>query len=123
MRILYFLAHPNGIGGAMKVLLTQAYIMKQKGHQVKVYIQDNEEGEHIKEYSNLFRKMNLEEVSLYYPIATCIEEINILDSIECISAFERIIDEFFPDIIHSVQLNITAELVARKRHIPHLMNI
>lgn len=123
MRILYFLAHPHSIGGAMKVLLTQAYIMKHRLNDVRVIIQNDENNYHIPEYDFLCKNMELEYSAISYPIATCIEEVDI---IKCLDVYDEIVREirlFNPDLIHSVQLNTSVELAARKLNIPHLMNI
>ncbi len=123
MKVLYFLAHPESMGGAITVLMKQASIMQQHGYQVLVVIQNNEENNHIPEYEYMCKLYQLESVSAQYPIATCMEN---LDICECVNAYENvksIVKDFMPDFIHSIQLNITVEYVAREMKIPHLMNI
>lgn len=123
LKILYFLAHPYHIGGAAKVLLKQAEIIKKLGHTVKVVIQNDDNNSHSAVFDELCIKKNLKYTSCIYPIATCIEEIDLLGAIDCYSNVKNIIDEYRPDIMHSVQLNISVEMVARYENIPHLMNI
>lgn len=123
MRILYFLAHPQGVGGASNVLIKQAHLMKKTGHVVKIIIQDDKNGNHNKSFDVLCEKLNLEYDSYAYSIAVCIEEIDILKSLGDIENIYTIIDEFNPDLIHTVQLNTTVELVTRNINIPHLMSI
>lgn len=123
MRILYFLAHPNSIGGAMKVLMTQAYIMQTHGNCVRVVIQNNDEGKHIPEYEKLCNMYGLDYVTAQYPIATCIENIDILKSLDHYGEVKELIENFLPDIVHSVQLNTIVEYVTRELGIPHLMNV
>jgi glycosyltransferase involved in cell wall biosynthesis len=123
MKILYFLAHPNSIGGAMKVLMKQASIMQQNGYEVLIVIQNNSQNFHIPEYDYLCDINHLKHVSAQYPIATCIENIDICGSMEAYESIKNIVKEFQPDLIHSMQLNITVEYIARELGIPHLMNI
>lgn len=123
MKILYFLAHPESVGGAMKVMLTQAYIMQQNGNQVQVIIQNNDENKHIPEYEELCKQYNLKNTSTQYPIATCIENIDILECVSQYKTIKKIVQDFEPDILHSLQLNTTVEYVARELDIPHVMNI
>lgn len=123
MKILYFLAHPNAIGGAMTVLMTQAYIMQRRGHKVRVVIQNNSEDSHIPEYDELCKQYQLEYRTSQYPIATCIESIDIVGCMEVYENIRKIVMDYAPDLIHSIQLNTTLELVARELSIPHLMNI
>lgn len=122
MKILYFLAHPNNIGGAMKVLLTQANIMQMNGHNVMVVIQDDENGHHIEAYEQLCEQYNLVHISMIYSVATCFEEIDIQKSFDCVSEMIETINKYKPDIVHSVQLNVSVEMAARACEVPHLMN-
>lgn len=123
MKILYFLAHPNNIGGAAKVLLKQAVIMKNLGHTVKVVIQDDKFGNHTSIYDDLCNESELDYTSLRYPISTNIEGIDILGCLDSYGDVFHVVNAFKPDILHSVQLNIAVELVARESYIPHVMNI
>lgn len=123
MRILYFLAHPDSIGGAMKVLLTQAYIMQKHGNEVKVVIQNDDDGKHIPEYNKLCELYELSFTEEKFAIATCIEEIDLIKSMSHYKDVKKIIMNYRPEIIHSVQLNMVVEYVARELDIPHIMNI
>lgn len=123
MKILYFLAHPKSIGGAMKVLLTQAHIMQMHDNQVKVVIQNDDSDTHIPEYEELCEKYGLEYDAAKYPIATCMENIDILACMNSYKVVKNIVDAYKPDLIHSVQINTIVEYVARELDIPHLMNI
>ena len=114
MKVLYFLAHPESMGGAITVLMKQASIMQKHGYQVLVVIQNDKENNHIPEYEYMCELYCLESISAQYPIATCIEQ---LDICGCMNAYENvnsIVKDFMPDLIHSIQLNITVEYVARK---------
>lgn len=123
MNIIYFLDFPFFLGGASKVLMTQAFIMKQRGCSVKIVIPNDEEGQHLAEYDEICRSYELETTEACYHISTCMEEIDIVESIRECDAIADIIESFRPDIIHSTQLNLAVELAARKLKIPHLMNI
>lgn len=123
MKLLYFLAHPDLIGGANKVMLTQAYIMRMHGNQVRVVIQDDDENKHIPEYEKICSIYELEYVSAQFPIATCIENIDILGTVNKYENIRNIVLDYSPDLIHSMQLNAAAEYVAREFKLPHIMNI
>ena len=122
-RILYFVDFPCNFGGANKVLLTQAYIMQQRGCQVLVVIPNNMDGDHASEYDQLCEEYDLNVTTARYPIATCMEEIDIIEAMAASGVVGCIIKNFEPDLIHSAQLNIAVELAAREMGIPHLMNI
>lgn len=122
-KIVYFLDFPSTIGGSNKVLLTQAYIMKQKGYQVKIIIPNDEEGVHTEEYDRICEAYQLEMRTAYYTMAVCMEEINIMASLDEYKEIMTLLEEDKPDLIHSTQLNIAVELAARELKIPHLMNI
>lgn len=122
-RIMYFMDFPTNIGGANKVLMTQANIMQQKGYQTLVVIPNDENGHHILEFDEICKEYNLKTKTGQYTVATCIEEIDIKDAIVNHDVIKKMIREFAPDLIHSTQLNFTVEFVARELGIPHLMNI
>lgn len=123
MQILYFLDLPFNIGGSNKVLMTQAFIMKQKGFQVKVVIPNDEKGQYDTEYDVLCEAYGLDTTTERYQISTCIEAIDILTVFQDYEGVLQLIRSYKPDLIHSTQLNIAVELAARKLRIPHLMNI
>lgn len=123
MKILYFLAHPQGIGGAAKQMITHAYIMRNYGHDIRLIIQSDDNGKFSQMYDELLIMYGLEYMACKYTIATCMEEIDIIQSIDDQSKIERVIKEFAPKIIHSLQINVSVELVASRLNIPHLMSI
>lgn len=122
-KIIYFVDFPHGYGGASKVLLTQAYIMQRMGYQVRAVIPNDLNGDHAREFDLLCKDYNLDTVTARYPIATCMEEIDMMEALACCGVIKHIIKDFAPDMIHSSQLNIAVELAARELKIPHLMNI
>lgn len=122
-KILYFLDFPFIVGGSNIVLLTQAYIMKQRGYQVKVVIPNDARGIHATEYDRICDEYGLERLTAYYAVAICMEEIDIAAALEDYKTIIKILEDDKPDLIHSVQLNTTVELAARELKIPHLMNL
>lgn len=123
MKLLYFLAHPDSMGGANKVMLTQAYIMRMHGNQVRAVIQNDDENKHIPEYEKICNLYELEYVSAQFPIATCIENIDIFGSANKYESIKKIVIDYSPDLIHSLQLNTVVEYIARELRFPHIMNI
>ncbi len=123
MRILYFLAHPHGIGGAANVLIKQAHLMQKDGHVVKMIIQDDENDKHSDTFDKVCDEYKLERKSCSYTIAVCIEDIDILKSLDDVRVVYGIIKSFGPDLIHSIQINTTVELIARETMIPHIMSV
>lgn len=123
MKVLYFLAHPNSIGGAAKVMLKQAQLMKNLGCGVEVVIQNDNNNKHVIEYNELCDEYGLHYIEGMYSIAICMEEIDINQSVLDYSNVRQIISDYNPDIIHSLQLNISVEMVARELNIPHVMSI
>lgn len=122
-KIMYFLDFPFSIGGSNKVLLTQAYIISNKGYDVVIVIPNDICEKHSDEYDKLCKKYNLRTVTAQFPIATCVENINIAAVFDSYNEVVCLLKNEKPDLIHSTQLNITVELCARELKIPHLMNI
>lgn len=123
IKIVYFLDFSDNVGGSSKVLLTQAYIMKQRGHQVKLVLPVQGDKPPIRECVEICRRYELEPVCAHYIPAVSMENIDILKSIEDCRDIIRLLETDKPDLIHSAQLNIAVEFAARNLGIPHLMNI
>ncbi len=123
MNILYFLAHPYDIGGASKQLIAHARIAKAAGHNIKMVIQEDVSGNHGKEYDLLLDELEISSDKAVYPVAVCIEEIDILAAEGAIEGIRGLVEQFSPELIHSVQINIAVEIVARLLNIPHIMSI
>lgn len=120
-KIMYFLDFAYFVGGSNKVLLTQAYIMKQRGYHVKVVKPIQED--YAEECNEICRKYDLDILSARYTISTCMENIDILEALRDYKDIVEFLEMNRPDFIHSAQLNISVELAARELAIPHLMNI
>lgn len=123
MKITYFLDFPFSVGGANKVLLLQAYIMKSRGHDVMVVIPNDKDQKHALEYDVLCREYGMCAVTAQYSISTCTEGIDILSSIEQYDKIYDLIKKEGPDLVCSAQINVAVEMAARELKIPHLMNI
>ncbi len=122
-KIFFFLDFSNMVGGSNKVLLTQAYIMRQRGYQVRMVIPVQEDVKPIEECDEICRKYGLEIIEACYTVATCLENIDILKALGDYKEIVRLLEIDRPDLIHSAQLNIAVEFAARELRIPHLMNI
>lgn len=123
MRLLYFLAHHGNIGGAANVMLKHARMMQNKGHEVCLVIQNDKENKHSSVIDVRCRESELDTKEAVYPIAICIEEIDIEDSANSIDEVKDIIIHYEPNLVHSLQLNISVELACRELGIPHIMSI
>lgn len=122
-KIIYFLDFAFGIGGASKVLLTQAYIMKQRGYEVVIVIPIDEENVYAQEYDEICEKYGLNSIVAKFSVATCMENIDIIDAIEQYNEIVNMIKREKADLLHSTQINVTVEMAARELNIPHLMNL
>ena len=123
MKILYFLAHPHSIGGASKQLLEHAILSRAGGNEVLVIIQDDDAGNHNEAFDLLCNEREIDFSHAIFPVATCVEEIDYIQSLHALANIEKIALVFRPELIHSVQINLVAEMVARKHKVTHLMNI
>ncbi len=122
-KIVYFLDFSNIIGGSNKVLLTQAYIMKQRGYQIKMVIPEQDGEPPIKECNEICKRYGLETMYASYTISVCMENIDILKALKDYKDIVKLLKADRPDLVHSAQLNIAVELAARDLGLPHLMNI
>lgn len=122
-KVIYFLDFPFFVGGSNKVLLTQAYIMKQRGMKVIVVIPNDKNGCHAPEYDKICENYGLDILTECYSVSICMESIDITAALDEYQDLVKLIRTCEPDLIHSTQLNIAVELAARELKIPHLMNI
>ncbi len=122
-KILYFLDFPCWVGGSNKVLLTQAYIMSQRGYDTAVVIPSDEKGNHASEFDEICKNYGLRTIEADFPVTVCMEGIDIKAVMEHYDVVLNLLKKEEADFIHSVQLNVTAELASRELDIPHLMNI
>lgn len=123
LRIMYYLGYTRWLGGAASTLFRQALLMKKCGQQICVVISDYMGNEVREEFQKLFLEENVDVWNATYPISSQTEDIDIVSVIENYDAVKKLIKDYKPDILHSVQLNPTVELVGRELHIPHVMDI
>lgn len=123
MRILYFLDFPDNFGGASNEVLNQARFSKKSGNIVKVIIPTDQDGNYSKIYDCKCEELELDYEHAYINVATEMINIQIFNVLKAINDANRCIEEFAPDLIHSVQVNIAVELVARDHHIPNIMSV
>lgn len=122
LKVAYFLDIPKGLGGAGNLLLQQARIMSEI-HQVVVVIPCDGQGNINEEYLNRCQKYNLKTKGIQYSTAYEIKSINLLDALRSYEIIRKFVVDEQINFLHTVQLNIAVEKVARDLNIPHLMNI
>lgn len=122
MRIMFFTDHYLYFGGAANTLLRQAALMKQAKNEVKVVLNVYEEMI-CAEYVKICIDNQIDMAYIASNVSNQPEDINIISLVENYNAVKKVIMEYQPDILHSVQLNPTVELVSRELGIPHIMNI
>lgn len=122
MKIMYFMDNNHILGGAAHTLLRQAQLMKIAGHQV-IIVLDNAVGKTYEAYENFCVSNSME--MRYLPLSTSNqpEDIDVFFVFEHFNETKKAIEKEAPDLLHSVQMNLTAELAARELGIPHVMNI
>lgn len=122
MRIMFFTDHYLYFGGAANTLLSQAVLMKRAKNEVKVVLNVHEEVI-CAEYIKICIDNQIDMAYIASNVSNQPEDIDIVSLVENYDAVKKIIMEYQPDMIHSVQLNPTVELVSRELGIPHIMNI
>lgn len=122
IKIAYFLDIIQGLGGAGNLLLQQAVLMSEL-YEVLVVIPSDSQGNINQEYANRCKKHGLPYCSLEYSTAFNFCNIDFCGAMESVKVIEELIKTEKITFLHSVQLNIAVEYVARKLRIPHLMDI
>lgn len=121
--IVYFLDYGKSFGGAHTTLIQQAILMKKEGHKVVLFFSDYF-GEGMTETYEAFCSNNgIEFQWETYQAASQTEDIDVV----CLDEnYERMRDKvasYRPDILHSMQINPSVEMISRELKIPHIMNI
>ena len=123
LKIAYFLSVASGgLGGADHTLFMQAVLMSSQ-HNVSVILPCDEHGIINKKFQKKCEVFGLEYEIFAYDAAYAIRSINLVEHKKDIDRIERFVLEKRIDILHSVQINPTVELISRKYRIPHVMNI
>lgn len=121
-KILYFMDNYTKLGGAAHTTLRQAILMKKAGLQVEVVVSDYVR-EVCKDYIRICEKYQIPIHIQTFSVSNQPEGIDVCGIWEHYETLEAFVAEQQPDILHSVQLNPTLELVSRRLGIPHAMNI
>ncbi len=123
LRIAYFLSEKNSnLGGADQTLFMQAVLMNTH-HDVMVVLPCDIRGKCNDKFQSKCEKYGVRYEILEYGTTYCMKAIDIVNYRNYVEKIEQfILNEGF-DILHSVQINLTLEYIARKHHIPHVMNI
>lgn len=121
-KILYFFDYGNSFGGAANTLLQQLLVVKEAGYAVKAYV-SNYYGNISEAYSKVFDNYQIKLNEVKYCCCSHTEDIDIIEVLSCYEDVCKVIREEKPDLVHSVQINSTVELVCRELKIPHIMDI
>lgn len=121
--IVYFLDYGKFFGGAAHTLLQQAVLMKKMGHCINIFVSTYLSQYMDKEYFEICSKYDIQIAYEEYQLSSEPEDIDIICLHENYERLRGIIQKLEPDIIHSVQINPLAELIARELNIPHIMNV
>lgn len=122
MKIAFFLDIAHGLGGAGNLLLQQARLMADL-YEVIVVIPSDSQGKANEEYVRRCEQYGMSHCALEYTTAFNFCDIDLLGAIKSSIAVEELVKREKIALLHSVQLNIAVEIVARKLHIPHIMDI
>lgn len=120
---MYFLDYAQSFGGAVNTLLQQAVLMREAGQRITVVVSDYISSVLEQGFYQVCADNKIDIIQLTYPISSQPEDIDIVSVGQNYDTIKRKIEEIQPDILHSVQINPTVELVSRELHIPHVMNI
>lgn len=121
--IVYFLDYGIFFGGAANTLLQQAVLMKKAGYTVIVFISDYYGRDTEQRYEDICSQYGIEILYETFQISSQPEDIDVICLDENYDAMKKKIQEFAPDILHSVQINPMVELISRELRIPHIMDI
>lgn len=122
-KILYFLDYGKAFGGAVNTLINQAVLMREAGHQIVVFVSDYYGAQIEEGYLEICKKNNITLEKAKYHISSQPEDVDVICLTQYYDDLKQQIQEYSPDILHSVQLNPMVELISRECNIPHIMNI
>jgi glycosyltransferase involved in cell wall biosynthesis len=75
------------------------------------------------EYLLRCKKYRMATYGMAYKTAATFSDVDIIDALEAADEVQEFLTKEKIDLVHSVQLNVSVELAARKIGIPHIMNV
>lgn len=111
------------LGGGARTLLRQAVLMKRAGYEITVAACMYGSREVCGDYLNICAEEGIKLIAQNAFVSNQTEDIDIFAIINDYEGMRKLVEREKPDILHSVQLNITVELVSREMKMPHIMNI
>lgn len=121
--IMYFLDYGRAYGGAAHTLMQQAILMRKNGYKINVVISNYYKNEIDVSYQRICDSYHIFLHKVPFVMSSTPEDINYIEIRNHYSKVKELIESCMPDILHSVQINVTVELVSRELKIPHIMNI
>lgn len=122
-KILYFMDNYRSLGGAANTLLRQAILMRHIGKTVIVAVSNDGINQVCEDYLKICAQEDIPTYEQKFSVANQPEGVSLFSILENYDQIKAFIDLQKPDIVHSVQLNPTVELVCRELKLPHVMNI
>lgn len=123
LHIAYFLSEKREhLGGADQTLFMQAVLMSPN-HDITVVLPRDEKGNYNSKFEKKCERFGLNYEILPYNTAFTMKAIDLVNCSRHTDAVEQFVLKEKIDILHSVQINLTVEYIARKHGIPHVMNI
>ena len=111
------------LGGGARTLLRQAVLMKRAGYEITVAACMYGGREVCGDYLNICAEEGIKLIAQNAFVSNQTEDIDIFAVFNDYEGMRKLIEREKPDILQSVQLNITVELVSREMKMPHIMNI
>ena len=121
--IVYFLDYGKNFGGANITLIRQAALMKQEGHEVILFLSDYLGKGMQEKYEEVCLEMGIDFQWETYQVTSQTEDVDVICIDRNYETMRNKIASYRPDILHSMQINPSVELISRELCIPHIMNI
>lgn len=111
------------LGGGAYTLLRQAVLMKRARYEIIVAACMYGGRVVCGDYLNICAEEGIKLIAQNAFVSNQTEDVDIFAVFNDYEGMRKLVEREKPDILHSVQLNITVELVSREMKIPHIMNI
>lgn len=121
--IMYFLDYGRSYGGASHTLMQQALLMRRSGYKIYIVISSYYGSDIDASYQRICDSHDIYLYKIPFVMTYSPEDINYIEMRNHFEKVKEFVKYYMPDLLHSVQLNITVELVSRELNIPHIMNI